>query len=78
MIGILLVKSFRLTSTFWKYSGVNLFECIKGFDVWGVVFIISAKVEVGFVGVVGLKDNEEDDLNDIDEETLFDSSGEPY
>jgi len=30
------------------------------------------------VGVVGLKDNEEDDLNDIDEETLFDSSGEPY
>jgi len=30
------------------------------------------------VGVVGLKDNEEDGLNDIDEETLLGSSEELY
>jgi len=30
------------------------------------------------MGVVGLKDNEVGGHNDIDEKTLFDSSGEPY
>jgi len=40
--------------------------------------MIYVGVKVGFVGVDGLKDNEEDGLNDIDEETLFDHNGEPY
>ena len=40
--------------------------------------MISTWVEVGFVGFDGLKDNEEDGLNDIGEEILFDLHGEPY